>query len=551
MNCFGIEIVRRPKNKTIGLRKAGIESDPQVYPRRPDSRRKAEHVSVSHPGFTHPGTSYESSYSSERQPQELRAFTLQELKSATKGFDLKNLIGEGGFGHVYKGTIKQKSKFHDGEEKLEVAIKQLNTAGLQGHNEWVTEVHFLGMVDNPYLVKLIGYCAEDDERGIQRLLVYEYMINKGLDDHIFRTIPPVLPWQIRVKIALGAARGLAYLHDEKEVIFRDFKTANVLLDEEFNPKLSDFGLARQGPDAGKTHVTTGVKGTYGYAAPEYIQTGHLTFKSDVFSFGVVLLEMLTGRRAMDRNRPRMEQRLLEWVKPFINDPRKFHLAMDPRLDSRYPTKAAMKFATIAIQCLVKQPKARLRMIDVVEGLKKVLEMTYLWETPTVISTPTTPRSSAQADNNNNASPRLPRHATEITTNNVEGAVPILKSPRHISFRPTPKPLPGSPFESSNPPAFPLPSLATRRASAPPDTTNSNSEEESNLSPRPSARGPRRQARDPSIAMENINQMPVYYPQTPERNGEISSARKNARSSVAQVRSNFTRHGNENRYLNPV
>lgn len=295
-----------------------------------------------------------------------------------------------------------------------------------------------------------------------------------------------------------------------------------------------------------------MKGTYGYAAPEYIQTGHLTFKSDVFSFGVVLLEMLTGRRAMDRNRPRMEQRLLEWVKPFINDPRKFHHAMDPRLESRYPTKAAMKFATIAIQCLVKQPKARPKMIDVVEGLKKVLEMTYLWETPTVISTPTTPRSTAQADNNNNATPRPPRQSTEITTNNVnigEGAVPTLKSPRHISFRPTPKPLPGSPFESSNPPAFPLPSLATRRASAPPHMMNSNSEEESK-SPLPS-RGLRRPARDPSLAMENINQMPEYYPETPERNGEIRSVRKNVRSSVAQVRSNFIRNGNENRYFNPA
>jgi serine/threonine protein kinase len=133
MNCFGIGSVRRPKNRAVGLRKAGTESDPQVYLRRPnltDSRPKLEPVSVSHPGFTQSLT-YESSYPSERQPQELREFTLQELKSATKSFDLKNVIGEGGFGHVYKGTIKQKAKFHDGEEKLEVAIKQLNTSGLQ------------------------------------------------------------------------------------------------------------------------------------------------------------------------------------------------------------------------------------------------------------------------------------------------------------------------------------------------------------------------------------------------------------------------------------
>jgi hypothetical protein len=243
--------------------------------------------------------------------------------------------------------------------------------------------------------------------------------------------------------------------------------------------------------------------------------------------------MLTGRRAMDRNRPRMEQRLLEWVKPFINDPRKFHLAVDPRLELRYPTKAAMKFATIAIQCLVKQPRARPKMVDVVVGLKKVLEMTYSWETPTVISTPTTPRSP-------NATPRPRRQSADTTTNPGEGAVPSLKSPRHISFRP----LPGSSVESSNPPAFPLPSLATQRASAPPNMMNSNSEDSKSPS-----RGLRRPARDPSPAMESINQMPENYPGTPERYGDLSSARKpNVRSSA---RSNFIRNRNENRYVNPA
>lgn len=294
-----------------------------------------------------------------------------------------------------------------------------------------------------------------------------------------------------------------------------------------------------------------MKGTYGYAAPEYIQTGHLTFKSDVFSFGVVLLEMLTGRRAMDRNRPRMEQRLLEWVKPFINDPRKFHLAMDPRLELRYPTKAAMKFATLAIQCLVKQPKARPKMVDVVEGLKKVLEMTFLWETPTVISTPTTPRSTT---NNSTAGPRPPRQSTETTTTTTvhinEGAVPIAKSPRHIALRPTPKPLPGNPFESSNPLAFPLPSLASQRASAPPNSTSPNAEEEAK-SALPS-RVVGRAARDPSLAMENSDQRPMYNPETPEPNvGEISRVRTTVRSSVGPARSNFVRNGNANRSLDPA
>lgn len=150
------------------------------------------------------------------------------------------------------------------------------------------------------------------------------------------------------------------------------------------------------------------------------------------------MEMLTGRRALDSNRPKMEQRMLDWVKPFINDPRKFHLAMDPRLELQYPTKAAIKFATIGIQCLEKQPKARLQMVDVVEGLKKVLEMTYLWESPK-LSTPTTPRSGQAAtasenNNNNNISPKLPRRKGE-TRENPNLAAPQLKSPRRSTNQP--------------------------------------------------------------------------------------------------------------------
>ncbi|GLJ21449.1 hypothetical protein SUGI_0395510 [Cryptomeria japonica] len=142
--------------------------------------------------------------------------------------------------------------------KIEVAVKQLNKKGMQGHKEWVTEVNFLGMVEHRNLVKLVGYCAEDDERGIQRLLVYEFMPNKSLEDHLLSRSLPVLPWLVRLQIALEAASGLAYLHEEMDfqIIFRDFKTSNVLLDQEFHPKLSDFGLARQGPAVGISHVTT-------------------------------------------------------------------------------------------------------------------------------------------------------------------------------------------------------------------------------------------------------------------------------------------------------
>ncbi|KAK6162715.1 hypothetical protein DH2020_002556 [Rehmannia glutinosa] len=238
----------------------------------------------------------------EEKAHNLRVFTFAELRQATNNFNRLLKIGEGGFGCVYKGNIKPV----DGKgEPFVAAIKKLNKDGSQGHKQWVAEVQFLGVVDHPNLVKLIGYCAMDGERGIQRLLVYEYMPNKSLEDHLFNRALPALSWDRRLQIMLGASQGLAYLHEELEiqVIYRDFKTSNVLLDNDFNPKLSDFGLAREGPTAGQTHVSTAVVGTYGYAAPDYIETGHLTSKSDVWSFGVVLYEILTGRRSLEKDRP--------------------------------------------------------------------------------------------------------------------------------------------------------------------------------------------------------------------------------------------------------
>ncbi|KAG0569690.1 hypothetical protein KC19_6G108200 [Ceratodon purpureus] len=353
-----------------------------------------------------PGTKLSQS-GSLRKPNDLRDFTYQELRYATKNFDRKNLLGEGGFGQVFKGTIKQKQRFGGGEEKVDVAVKQLNSRSQQGHKEWLAEVHFLGLVDCAFLVKLIGYCAtDDDERGLQRLLVYEFMPNKGLDDHLFRQGPNCLSWASRVKIVLGAARGLAYLHEELEIqiIFRDFKTSNVLLDEDFNPKLSDFGLARQGPQDGDSHVSTAVVGTAGYAAPEYIQTGHLTVKSDVWSFGIVMLEVLTGRKVMDRNRPKNEQRLVEWAKPYINDHHKIFQIVDPLLKGRYPARPAQKFAQLAYQCLSKFPKHRPKMSDIVEKLKIVQEKTYQWENPSSHS-PTSLSLSGEISRSSKDSPR--------------------------------------------------------------------------------------------------------------------------------------------------
>ncbi|XP_043712277.1 serine/threonine-protein kinase PCRK1-like isoform X2 [Telopea speciosissima] len=310
---------------------------------------------------------------SQRRPNDLRVFSFSELRSATRGFSRALMIGEGGFGCVYRAIVTVSDD--DPDAKMHVAIKQLNRNGLQGHKEWITEVNYLGVVKHPNLVRLVGYCAEDDERGIQRLLVYELMRNKSLEDHILARMPSSLPWEMRLKIALDAARGLAYLHEEMDfqLIFRDFKSSNILLDEDFNAKLSDFGLARLGPTEGLGHVSTSVVGTVGYAAPEYIQTGRLTAKSDVWSFGVVLYELISGRRSVDRNLPRSEQKLLEWVKPYVSDSKKFHLILDPRLEEGSSCiKSAQKLASLANKCLMKQSKSRPKMSEVVEMLGQII-----------------------------------------------------------------------------------------------------------------------------------------------------------------------------------
>ncbi|KAJ7560511.1 hypothetical protein O6H91_04G133100 [Diphasiastrum complanatum] len=190
------------------------------------------------------------------QPNNLRIFNLSELKAATRNFNVGNFLGEGGFGCVYKGWLRKNNSEED--VTVEVAVKLLNARGHQGHKEWLSEVKCLGLANHPNLVKLVGYCVEDDDRGLQMLLVYEFMPNRSLEAHLFGKGLPVLHWQSRLEIALGAAQGLAYLHEELEfqIIYRDFKTSNILLDKDFKPKLSDFGLARQGPDAGASHVTT-------------------------------------------------------------------------------------------------------------------------------------------------------------------------------------------------------------------------------------------------------------------------------------------------------
>nr|KJB76052.1 hypothetical protein B456_012G070600 [Gossypium raimondii] len=270
------------------------------------------------------------------QSSNLKSFNFSELRTATRNFRPDSVLGEGGFGCVFKGWIDENSltaaKPGTG---LVIAVKRLNQEGFQGHQEWLAEINYLGQLHHPNLVKLIGYCLEDDHR----LLVYEFMPKGSLENHLFRRNSYFQPlsWNLRMKVALGAAKGLAFLHS----------------------------------DEAKSHVSTRVMGTYGYAAPEYMATGHLTARSDVYSFGVVLLEMLTGKRAMDKNRPSREHSLVDWAKPYLTSKRKILHVMDSRIESQYTLDAALKAAYLALQCLSIEPKLRPNMNAVVKALEQL------------------------------------------------------------------------------------------------------------------------------------------------------------------------------------
>ncbi|KAL3642864.1 hypothetical protein CASFOL_013679 [Castilleja foliolosa] len=299
----------------------------------------------------------------------LHVFTLQELKVITQSFSSSNFLGEGGFGPVHKGFIDD--RLRPGLKAQPVAVKLLDLDGSQGHKEWLTEVIFLGQLRHEHLVKLIGYCCEEEHR----LLVYEYMPRGSLENQLFRRFSVSLPWLTRIKIALGAAKGLAFLHEaEKPVIYRDFKTSNILLDSDYNAKLSDFGLAIDGPEGDDTHISTQVMGTQGYAAPEYIMTGHVTAASDVYSFGVVLLELLTGRKSIDKTRPQREHSLVEWARPMLKNPRKLSRLMDTRLEGQYSEQGAQKAAALAHQCLSHRQKLRPTMSEVIQVLELLKDL---------------------------------------------------------------------------------------------------------------------------------------------------------------------------------
>ncbi|KAB2632027.1 serine/threonine-protein kinase PBS1-like [Pyrus ussuriensis x Pyrus communis] len=296
-----------------------------------------------------------------------RSFTFRELAAATKGFREVNLIGEGGFGRVYKGRL---------DAGQVVAIKQLNHDGVQGFQEFIVEVLMLSLLHHTNLVTLIGYCTDGD----QRLLVYEYMPRGSLEDHLFDLSPGQEPlsWDTRIKIAVGAARGLEYLHCKANppVIYRDLKSANILLDDEFNPKLSDFGLAKLAPVGDKTHVSTRVMGTYGYCAPEYAMSGKLTLKSDIYSLGVVMLELITGKKAIDCSKRPGEQNLVSWSRPFLKDRRKFVQLVDPLLQGRFPVRCLHHAIAITAMCLQEQPTFRPLVTDIVVALEYLASQSH-------------------------------------------------------------------------------------------------------------------------------------------------------------------------------
>lgn len=303
---------------------------------------------------------------------QLRTFSYLDLKTATRNFRPDSLLGEGGFGCVYKGWIDEHGRT-TGKPGMgvTVAVKTLNSSGLQGHKEWLAEVTYLGQLHHPNLVKLIGFCIEDDKR----LLVYEFMQRGSLENHLFRRGATPLSWNTRIKIALGAAKGVEFLHTrDRPIIYRDFKTSNILIDGEYNPKLSDFGLAKDGPQGDKSHVSTRVMGTYGYAAPEYVMTGHLSSKSDIYSFGVVLLELLTGKRSMDKTRPNGEQNLAVWARPYLNGRSRLLEIIDPRLENNFSVKGVLKAGQLAFLCLNRDPKMRPSVSTIVEVLQQLQDL---------------------------------------------------------------------------------------------------------------------------------------------------------------------------------
>lgn len=286
-------------------------------------------------------------------------FTYDELATATRGFDRSLLLGQGGFGYVYKGVLP------NGKE---VAVKSLKAGSGQGEREFQAEVEIISRVHHRHLVSLAGYCIA----GEKRMLVYEFIPNRTLEYHLQRKGRVFLDCSTRLKIALGSAKGFAYLHEDcnPRIIHRDIKAANILIDNQFEAKVADFGLAKLSADE-HTHVSTRIMGTFGYLAPEYASTGKLTEKSDVFSYGIVLLELITGRRAVEIDSDE-DDSLIDWATPVLiqaSEGGSFDEMVDPRLGGNYNRDEMHRMVACAAICLRHAAKRRPKMSQVVRILE--------------------------------------------------------------------------------------------------------------------------------------------------------------------------------------
>ncbi|XP_072970574.1 probable serine/threonine-protein kinase At1g01540 [Typha angustifolia] len=285
-------------------------------------------------------------------------FTLKELEVATNMFSDENVIGEGGYGIVYHGIL---------EDKTQIAVKNLLNNRGQAEKEFKVEVEAIGRVRHKNLVRLLGYCAE----GNQRMLVYEYVDNGNLEQWLHGDVGPCSPltWDIRMNIILGTAKGLMYLHEglEPKVVHRDVKSSNILLDRHWNPKLSDFGLAKLlGPE--RSYVTTRVMGTFGYVAPEYAGTGMLNETSDIYSFGILIMEIISGRIPVDYNRPPGEVNLIDWLKIMVSN-RNSEGVLDPKMSEKPSSRALKKTLLVALRCVDPDSRKRPKIGNVIHMLE--------------------------------------------------------------------------------------------------------------------------------------------------------------------------------------